>query len=138
MKQYNVYFSAGINCHFLLADRTGDSLLVEYWDGDLRIVETMEDYQVASNFIAYNGLNIGEGFTEFERFETAKSAIIENGGYLTEQQALDLLMKVGIYDGDTDKLQWTVVYNLTTGVGKILANRNIDNIHSFSVPSGAE
>jgi len=43
-------------------------------------------------------------------------------------------MKVGIYDGDTDKLQWTVVYNLTTGTGKILANRHTDNIHSFEIP----
>jgi hypothetical protein len=135
MRQYNVYFSAGINCHFLLADRSGDSVLVEYWDGELVTVTTPEDYQVASNFVAYNGLNIGEGFTEFERHETAKSAIIENGGYLTEQQAIDLLMEVGIYDGDTDKLQWTVVYNLTTGTGKILANRNTSNIHSFDIPS---
>jgi len=138
MKQYNVYFSADINCHFLIADRNGDSVLVEYWDGELKTVTTPDDFQVASNFIAYDDLNIGEGFTEFERYETAKNAIRENGGYLTEQQAIDLLMEVGIYDGDMDKLQWTVIYNLTTGTGKILANRNIDNIHSFEIPMNAK
>lgn len=138
MRQYNVYFSAGINCHFLIADRGGDSVLAEYWDGELKTVTTPDDFQVASNFIAYDGLNIGEGFTEFERYETAKNAIEQNGGYLTEQQVIDLLMKVGIYDGDTDKLQWTVIYNLTTGTGKILANRNTDNIHNFEILSSAK
>ena len=133
MKQYNVYFSAGINCHFLIADRNGDSVLVEYWDGELKTVTTSDDFQVASNFIAYDGLNIGEGFTEFERYETAKNAIRANGGYLTEQQAIDLLMEVGIYDGEIDKLQWTVIYNLSNLTGTIIANRNIDNINIFQL-----
>ena len=138
MKQYNVYFSADIYCHFLIADRNGDSALVEYWDGELKTVTTPDDYQVASNFIAYDGLNIGEGFTEFERYETVQNTIKENGGCLTEQQVIDLLVEVGIYDGDIDKLQWTVIYNLTTGTGKIYANRNTDNINSFELSSNAK
>jgi hypothetical protein len=133
MKQYNIYFSAGVCCHFLIADASGSSVLVEYWDGELQAVTTMEDFHVASNFIAYNGLNIGEGFNEMERYETVKNRIKENGGYLLQQQAINLLTEVGIYYNGMDKLQWTVIYNLTTLEGIIFAHRNINNIHTFSL-----
>jgi hypothetical protein len=133
MKKYNIYFSAGISCHFLIADASGDSVLVEYWDGELKIVTTPDDFQVASNFIAWNGLNYGEGFNEIERYETVKSRIDKNGGWLSEQQAIDLLTEVGIYYEGVDKLQWTVIYNLTTGIGKIFAGRNTDNIIQFQL-----
>ena len=133
MKQYNIYFSAGIYSHFLIADRGGNSVLVEYWDGQLQTVTAPDNFQISSNFIAYNGLNIGEGFTEFERYDTVKRAIEENGGFLSEQQAIDLLAEVGIYDGGTDKLQWSVIYNLTKGTGKIFANRNTGNIIYFQL-----
>jgi hypothetical protein len=133
MRQYNIYFSADIYSHFLIADRSGDSVLVEYWDGGLQTVATTDGYQVASNFIAYNGLNIGEGFNEFERYDTAKAAIENNGGMLSEEQAIALLAEVGIFHDGVDKLQWSVVYNLSAGTGRIFARRNTENIHYFQV-----
>jgi len=133
MRKYNIYFSAGIYSHFLIADRSGNSVLVEYWDGALQTVTSPNNYQVASNFIAYNGLNIGEGFNEFERYDTVIHTIEENGGLLSEQQAIELLAKVGIFHNGVDKLQWSVVYNLTTGTGKIFAGRHIDNIKDFDL-----
>jgi hypothetical protein len=130
LQQYNIYFSGGIDCHFLIADASGNSVLVEYYDGQLQTIATEEDYQIASNFIAYNGVNIGEGFDEFERYDKVK-AVIEGNGSLSETQSLKLLAEVGVRDGSTDKLQWSVLYNLTTGDGKICAHRNVDNISSF-------
>ena len=138
MKQYNIYFSGDVLCHFLIADRDGNSVLVEYWDDKLQTTTTADDFQVASNFIAYNGLNIGEGFTEFERYDAVKSTIEKNGGYLSEQQAIDLLAEVGIHDNGIDKLQWSAIYNLTTGMGKIFAHRNTDNIIGFEIASTAK
>ncbi len=131
LKQYNIYFSGGIDCHYLIADASGHSVLVEYYDGNLQTVETDADYQIASNFIAYNNVNIGEGFTEFERYNTVEAEINKNFGLLSENQAVSLLAKVGVMDGAVDKLQWSVVYNLTTGNGKIFAHRNMDNVISF-------
>ncbi|MDR0916992.1 MAG: linear amide C-N hydrolase, partial [Oscillospiraceae bacterium] len=130
LRQYNIYFSGGINCHFLIADASGKSVLVEYYDGQLQTTTTEENYQIASNFIAYNGVNIGEGFDEFERYDKVKAAIEINGG-LSETQSLKLLAEVGVRDGNTDKLQWSVLYNLTTGNGSIYAHRNADNTVNF-------
>lgn len=134
LKLYNLYFSGGIECHYLIADASGHSVLVEYVDQKLCVVEAAADYQIASNFIAYNGLNIGEGFTEFERYDKVQNAIEANGGTLEEGSAIQLLSEVGVLNGDTDKLQWSVLYNLTTGNGKIFAHRRTDNILDFHLP----
>ena len=133
LKQYNIYFSGDVDCHFLIADASGKSVLVEYCDGALQTVTSDEEYQIASNFIAYNGLNIGEGFTEFDRYDTVKAAIEDNGGTLSEEQAIALLAKVGVVSEGVDKLQWSVIYNLTTGEGKIFAHRNTNNIIEFNL-----
>lgn len=131
LKEYNIYFSGDIECHYLIADASGHSVIAEYYDRELQIVEAATEYQIASNFIAYNGLNIGEGYTEFERYDKVQNAIETNGYMLDEDKAIQLLADVGVLDGDTDKLQWSVLYNLTTGNGKIFANRKTDNIIEF-------
>ena len=131
LKQYNIYFSGGIECHYLIADASGHSVIVEYVDQELCVVETEAEYQIASNFIAYDGLNIGEGFTEFERYDEVKNAIETNGGMLEVSQAVQLLAHVGVFDGDADKLQWSVLYNLTTGNGEIFANRKTNHLIEF-------
>lgn len=131
LKQYNIYFSGDVACHYLISDANGHSVIVEYYDNAIQVVETDEEYLIASNFIAYNDLNIGEGFTEFERYDTVLTVIEENSGVLDEDKAIDLLAEIGVMDGETDKLQWSVLYNLTTGDGRIFANRKIDNITSF-------
>jgi Penicillin V acylase and related amidases len=131
LKQYNIYFSGDVDCHFLIADASGRSVIVEYYDGGVQVVESDADYQIASNFIAYKGLNIGEGFNEFERYDKVKAAIDDNGGKLTEDQALALLAQIGIIYKNTDRLQWSVVYNLTSGEEKLFAHRNIKNILDF-------
>ena len=48
-------------------------------------------------------------------------------------QAVQLLADVGIFDGNIDKLQWSVLYNLTTGYGEIFANRKTNNIIGFNL-----
>ncbi len=131
LKQYNIYFSGDIKCHYLIADASGHSVIVEYVNQKLCVVETEKEYQVASNFIAYQGLNIGEGFTEFERYEKVQDEIEANQGMLEEHQAIQLLADVGVFDGETDKLQWSVLYNLTTGAGEIFANRKADHTVEF-------
>ncbi len=128
LRQYNIYFSGDIECHYLIADSSGRSVIVEYYDHDLQVVEVETDYQIASNFIAYNGLNIGEGFTEFDRYEAVENTIQNNSGCLNKEEAISLLAQVGVKDGATDKLQWSVLYNLSTGETDLFIHRNTGNI----------
>jgi hypothetical protein len=132
LKQYNIYFSGGVNCHFLIGDASGKSVLVEYYDSGLQVVTTDESYQIASNFIAYNGLNIGEGYDEFVRYDKVKDAINNNNGTLNEEQVVALLAEVDVIDDEgKDNLQWTVIYNLSALNGIIFAHRNTGNLIEF-------
>lgn len=128
LRDYNIYFSGDIECHYLIADASGRSVIVEFYDGELQIVEAETDYQIATNFIAYNGLNIGEGFTEFERYDMVEKELSDNNGILNENDVISLLAKVGVRDGEVDKLQWSVIYNLTTGDVRLFIHRDTNNI----------
>ncbi len=133
LRQYNMYFSADVQCHYLIADASGASVIVEYWDGALQVVEPDADYQIASNFVAYNGMNLGEGFTEFDRYDAVKAAIEAGGGVLTEDDSAALLAQIGVRDGNEDYLQWSVVYNLNDLTGRIFAHRNTGNVMEFKL-----
>jgi len=149
LKQYNIYFSCNIYCQFLIADVSGRSVLVSYWDDDLKVTETDESFQIASNFIAYNDLNLGYGACEFDRYNQVKEALESNGGIISEERVVELLTKVGvtspeaseewstIYNSSNSELyaglQWSTVYNLSTLKGTIFANRNTDNLIKFSL-----
>ena len=135
LKGYSIYFSGDVDCHYLIADSSGQSVLVEFYDGAMRTVEPEENYQIASNFIAYNGLNIGEGFTEFERYDKVKDALEGSGDGLSSEEAMALLRTVGVYGADgTDKLQWSALYNLSTGETQLFAHRSEDNVQSAVLP----
>ena len=133
LSQYNIYFSGDVDCQFLIADASGNSVLVEYWDGDLKVIPASSSCQVASNFIAYNGLNIGEGFTEIERFETVNDFLDENDGTVSAKEAADLLTEVSVYAEESDRLQWSVIYRLNDLDGEIFAGRNREDLIPFSL-----
>lgn len=132
LRKYNIYFSGDVTCHFLIADATGKSVIVEYYDNGLQVVESDTDYQIASNFIAYHGLNIGEGYTEFDRYDAVEK-VLQNNNTVTVEDCEKLLNTVGIYDGETDKLQWSVVYNLTDKTGRIWPYRDTGEAWDFTI-----
>lgn len=132
LRKYNIYFSGDVTCHFLIADATGKSVIVEYYDNGLQVVESDTDYQIASNFIAYHGLNIGEGYTEFDRYDAVEKVLLNNNT-VTMEDCEKLLNTVGIYDGETDKLQWSVVYNLTDKTGRIWPYRDTGEAWDFTI-----
>ena len=129
LKQYNIFFSLGIYCHFLIADASGRSVIVEYWDNDLKLVET----PIASNFIAYNDLMIAQG-NAIERHDKVKETFENNNNTLSQEQTIDLLMEVGARSTEVGLgLQWSVIYNLSTLEGTIFANGNTNNLVKFSL-----
>lgn len=133
LRQYNIYFSGDVECHFLIADATGKSVLIEYYDGGLQVVESDTEYQIASNFIAYNDLNIGEGYTEFERYDTVKCVLEENNNSISMTECENLLNEIGVVDEGIDKLQWSVVYNISQKSGKIWPHRDSDKAWIFDL-----
>jgi len=132
LRQYNICFPMNIYCQFLIADASGRSVIVNYYDDDMKITEVGESYQIASNFASFSQ-DICAGRCEFERYDKVKSTLASNGGVLTEAQAVDLLADVGVvYEGESH-IQWSVIYNLSTLEGVIFAHGKKDNLINFHI-----
>ena len=57
----------------------------------MKITTADTPYQIAANFLTCNA-NIAEGRYEFGRYGKVKAAIENGGGFLNEEQTVDLLM----------------------------------------------
>jgi hypothetical protein len=127
LKQYNYYFSGDVECHYLIADPSGKSVIVEFLEEEVKVVESQKNYQIASNFIAYNGLNIGEGQEAFDRYDGIEEELKDKNGIITPGEAMNLLEKVKI----PDKTQWSVIYNLVTKKFAVCIDENFEVKYEF-------
>ena len=122
--KYNVYFSGNLKTHILIADASGKSVIIEYYDGAMQVVSSGKDYQIAANHIAYNNENIFESPDSLERQAAVEQVITERGNKLDMKTCEELLNAVGLYNRDkSDRLQWSAVYNLSDKTCRIWPHR---------------
>ena len=122
MKKYNINWY-DTNCHFFIADASGKSVVVEYYDGELHAIET----RAVTNFDIHN--NGKTGGTGFDRYNTIEQTLDENDGILSEEQAVDLLSRSVV----RGRNQWMSLYNLTTGEVYVAPNGNKENVKQFKL-----
>jgi hypothetical protein len=128
IKEYTLYFSGGVECHYLVSDASGDSAIVEFLDNDIKITKIEGNYQAVTNFIVFGGRNEGEGGSEFERYDTIVSRLNAADGVITETEAMSLLADVKI----PGRTQWSAVYNLATGTVQICMGGKFDKVCSYT------
>jgi penicillin V acylase-like amidase (Ntn superfamily) len=132
LKDYNLYFSGDIQCHYLVADATGNAVVLEFWDNELKVVKAPDAYPAATNFVMYNGLNIGEGFTEFERYDAIQDRLAQTKGIISETDAMSLLGQVAT----PGRIQWSVVYNMKKLTASIAVRGDYSSIYDYSLAAG--
>ena len=119
MGQYNMRDSLGPNFHYQIADRSGKSVVVEYFNDELRVIEQNpdENFHLATNFyLSPEAMSIPAQLARTvrpdyncPRYYKMKEVLSANGGvFANEQEAMDLLQAVH----QTSSTWWSVVYNL--------------------------
>ena len=126
MRQYNIFWYGSSTGHFLIADASGRSVVVEYHDETLNVLEVDTPYQIATNFNLYDDRKLGDGVG---RYDTIEQTITENDGTLTREQALSLLEEVVV----SGRAQWSSLYNLTTGEVSVFPNGRSKGVRDFSL-----
>ncbi|MHC1694052.1 MAG: C45 family autoproteolytic acyltransferase/hydrolase [Eubacteriales bacterium] len=129
LDNYNIYFSGGVECHYLISDASGDSAVIEFIEGEIKIIRSETDYQLATNFIMFQGLNVGEGGSEFERYETIKNRLETTNGEINEADAMKLLADVKI----SNRTQWSVIYNQTICEVSLCMSPNYSVIYKYAI-----
>jgi len=126
LKSYNIDMGNGPPLHYLIADRSGRSVLVEFSQGELKIVSNSDPWQVATNFL------ISETWSDPEtlcwRYAVISERMIESEGQLTSPESMALLEDVA-----QEGTQWSVVYGFSTGQIQLVMDRDYRNVYTFSL-----
>lgn len=120
-KSYNISLEKP-NHHFMIADATGRSVVMEYTEDGIVAVET----PVVTNFDLYDSRHRGVGQ---DRYEIIEETLKEKNGILSESEALDLLAKTVV----TGKAQYSTLYNLTTGEVHVFTHGDSSKVETFEL-----
>ena len=131
MQSYNVDFEGGPPIHYLIADSSGRSVLVEFYQGEMVVIPNEMPWHLATNFLRSSVGESAEG--ECWRYDKISQRLTEAEGQLTVQDAMDLLADVS--QGST---QWSVVYGMGAGEVNVTMGREYDNVHTLHLSLAGE
>ncbi|WP_049573290.1 carcinine hydrolase/isopenicillin-N N-acyltransferase family protein [Nonomuraea sp. SBT364] len=118
MRRYDVDFSGGPQVHYLIGDRTGRSVVVEYGDGRLNVVGD----RVLTN-ITMTGTSRATRLAD-PRYR----ALSEGVG--TAADPLALLRRVA-----QPHTRWSIVYDLTAGTARLVTGQRWSRVHDLAISS---
>lgn len=125
LQQYNIRME-NPPIHYLIADSSGHSVIIEFVNGNIEIMENTNPWQVTTNFII-TGLESYEKAPCW-RYKSACETLDFNDGTLSEIDALNLLQNVSVSD-----TRWSTLFNLNTGQVQIVMGREYANMYHFSI-----
>lgn len=128
--QYDMHSSMGMMVHFALADRNGRSVVVEYVDNEMIIIET----PVVTNFYFAQGEKQGVGTAQsHERYDILMRAL-EEQETMDMQGVRDALSSVSKRNfGEFESTEWSIVFNLDAGVAHYYHRENYKNRYTFTL-----
>ncbi len=118
-RSHNIDFSDGPPLHYLIADATGKSVVVEFVDGEV----VTQPAQAAVNF-TMTGTDEATRLAD-TRYRAATSGLDKAMNW---RGALDLLSDVRQHH-----TQWSVVYGLKTGRIHVATDKNYERVHDFTL-----
>jgi choloylglycine hydrolase len=126
IQQYNIRME-NPPIHYLIADRSGHSVIIEFVDGKMIIMENTNPWQVTTNFII-TGLDKPENAPCW-RYKTSCETLDLSNGILSTDDAFSLLQNVSV-----QSTRWSTVFNLVSGEIQISMGRDFEKSYHFSIP----
>ncbi|MCP4424179.1 MAG: linear amide C-N hydrolase [Chloroflexi bacterium] len=126
LQSYNIEWGGGPDLHYLVADRSGRSMLIEFYQGETHIIPNPANkpWHQATNFLR---VSVGESAAgACGRYDHMSEGLMEVDGRLTTANAMTLLAQVA-----QENTQWSIVYGLSAGDVTVTMGQNYDNQHTF-------
>ena len=138
LQSYNIDIQGGPPLHYLIADPSGRSALVEFYRGEMIVIPNETSWHLATNFLRASAGESAEGpvLSKVEgpvlskaegrcwRYDRISQRLTEARGQLTTQDAIDLLAEVS-----QEGTQWSIVYGMSTGDINVTMGQQYDNVH---------
>jgi hypothetical protein len=126
MRSYNIDFEGGPPIHYLMADATGKSVLVEYFNGEMHVIDNDEPWHLATNFLRSSVGDPAKG--NCWRYNKINAQLTETSGQINTQAAMQLLADVA-----QNNTQWSIIYQMSTGTINVAMGQQYQNIHQFQL-----
>jgi hypothetical protein len=124
LQQYNIEWGGGPPLHYLIADRSGQSALVEFYQGKIQVIPTDKPWHLATNFLVSS---VGDHTAvQCPRYDTIDQRLSTSAGRLDTAEAMQLLRDVS-----QPNTQWSIVYDLSTGEVTVTMGREYSRTHTF-------
>jgi hypothetical protein len=131
MGSYNIDMTGGPPLHYLIADRTGRSALVEFYRGKMVVTYSEGAWHQATNFLRASAGETAEGICW--RYDRISQRLADHEGRLDIGEAFDLLRDVS-----QTETQWSIVYGISTGEVDVAMGQRFNTFYTFWLRSPAE
>ncbi len=122
-QKYNLEWSGGPTMHYLVADRSGRAVLVEYSGTKLVLIRNTTPWHLATNFLVDQAGSQPEAMCP--RYQRVSQRLSEVQGRLAAAESLKLLSQVA-QSGPEASTQWSVVYNINSGEVQVVMGRRYE------------
>lgn len=130
LRAYDMHSSMDMMIHFAIADAKGNSVVVEYIDNEMNVIDT----RVVTNFYLSQGEKHGIGTSQsHERYDILMDLLDTNETMNMEQvkDALDSVSKDNF--GEFESTEWSIVYNLNQKEIHYYHRENYDQRYVFQI-----
>ena len=131
VESYNIDMRGGPPIHYLIADRSGRSVLVEFYQGEMAVISNEDPWHQATNFLRSSSIGSAEGICW--RYDTIHQWMENRAGQATLLEAIDLLKEVS-----QEGTQWSIVYGINTGDVHVVMGQQYPTVHSFRLNSSGK
>ena len=125
LDRYNIDYGGGPPLHYLVADRSGRAILVEYDQGERIVRDNEGPWHLATNFIV-SSVQTPQGHCP--RYDRLERRLSEAQGTLPSEQAMEVLADVA-----QANTQWSITYHLNSGQVQVAMGRNYEQVHTFKL-----
>jgi hypothetical protein len=125
--QYNLDFIGGPPLHYLIADGLGNSVVVEFIDGEMIIIQKEDPWQVSTNFLI-SIEDPQDSNSSCWRYNSAFDALKESQGKISPEEGMSFLESVS-----QQGTIWSILYNQSTGEIYVSVGRDYKRIHEFKL-----
>ena len=125
LENYNLDFQGGPALHYLIADSTGRAILVEFYQGQMKLIPNDTPWHQATNYLLSA---VEETQGQCSRYDKITHEMEKVDGKLSAIDGLDLLSDVA-----QPGTQWSILYHMNSGEIDVVIDRQFDLPYRFDL-----
>ncbi len=126
LREYNLIY---LQQHLLIADVGGNSAVVEFVNGEMKVIRGRNPWQVSTNFILSENKESLRSMCP--RYSTLDRTLEQTHGRISTDKALSLLKDVSQHGAA--KTIFSMIYNMVNGEIDIAVDRKFDHLYRYSL-----